>query len=51
VPAFPDCPPIGVAGKVSTLGVEGSLVVAAETLRAIGDAVAKAGGAVFRAPQ
>jgi hypothetical protein len=45
---LPDCPPIGVAAKVSSLGVEGRLVVAAETLEAVGDAVAKARGAVAR---
>jgi hypothetical protein len=41
IPDFPDCPPIGIAAKVAPLGVEGRLVVTAETLRAIGDTVAK----------
>ncbi len=46
IPDFPDSPPVGMAAKVSPSGVEGQLVVTAETLRAIGDVVAKARGAV-----
>ncbi len=45
IPDFTDGPPLGIAAKVSPLGVEGHLIVTAETLRAIGDIVAKARGA------
>lgn len=39
IPNFAAAPPIGMAAKVTSSGVEGSLVVPAETLRAIGEAV------------
>jgi hypothetical protein len=42
IPDLPDCPPIGIAAKVAPLGIEGGLVVTADTLRAIGNTVAKA---------
>jgi hypothetical protein len=42
IPDFPDSPPLGYAAKVSPTGVEGHFIVTAETLRTIGDAVAKA---------
>lgn len=42
---LPDCPPLGIAAKVSPSGIEGHLIVTAEALRAIGDVVAKARGA------
>ena len=45
IPDFPDSPPLGMAVKFSSAGAEGHLVVTAETLRTIGDAVAKARGA------
>jgi hypothetical protein len=45
VPDFTKSPPIGWAAKVSPLGAEGHLVVTAETLRAIGETVAKVRGA------
>jgi hypothetical protein len=45
IPDLPDCPPLGIAAKVSPSGIEGHLIVTAETLRAIGDVVAKARGA------
>ena len=51
IPDFPDSPPLGIAAKVSPSGAEGHLIVTAETLRAIGDAVAKARGAASRAGQ
>jgi len=41
IPDFPDSPPLGMAAKVSPSGVEGHLIVTAETLRAIGEVVAK----------
>jgi hypothetical protein len=44
IPDFPESPPIGMAAKVSPTGVEGHLIVTAETLRAIGDTVAKSRG-------
>jgi hypothetical protein len=51
IPNFADAPPIGMAAKINPRGVEGSLVVPAETLRAIGDAVAQArGGAAGGGP-
>jgi hypothetical protein len=45
IPEFSASPPLGMAVKFSSAGAEGHLVVTAETLRAIGDAVAKARGA------
>jgi hypothetical protein len=42
IPDLPDIPPVGFAAKVSPTGVESHFIVTAETLRAIGDAVAKA---------
>ena len=45
IPDFPDSPPIGMAAKVTPEGVEGHLVVTAETLATIGDVVAKLRGA------
>jgi hypothetical protein len=45
IPDFPDSPPLGMAAKVTPTGAEGHLIVTAETLRAIGDVVAKARGA------
>jgi hypothetical protein len=51
IPDFPDSPPLGIAVKVSPSGAEGHLVVTAETLRAIGDVVAKARGEAPRAGQ
>jgi hypothetical protein len=44
IPEFPESPPIGMAAKVCPSGVEGHLIVTAETLRAIGDTVAKIRG-------
>jgi hypothetical protein len=44
IPDFPESPPIGMAAKVSPTGVEGHLIMTAETLRAIGDTVAKSRG-------
>lgn len=41
IPDFPDSPPFGYAAKVSPDGVEGHFVATAETLRTIGDAIAK----------
>lgn len=41
VPDFSDSPPFGFAAKLTPTGVEGHFVVTAETLRSIGDAVAK----------
>ena len=41
VPDFPDSPPFGSAAKFAPGGVEGHFVVTAETLRTIGDVVAK----------
>ena len=41
IPEFPDSPPIGMAAKVTTEGIEGHFVVTAETLGTIGDIVAK----------
>ena len=41
IPDLPDSPPLGMAAKVTPAGVEGHLVITAETLRAIGDTVAK----------
>jgi hypothetical protein len=41
IPDFPESPPLGIAAKVSPSGLEGHLVVSAETLRAIGDVVSK----------
>ena len=45
IPDFPDCPPLGFAAKISPTGAEGHMIVTAETLRTIGDVVAKARGA------
>ena len=42
IPDFPDSPPFGYAAKVSSAGVEGHFIVTTETLRTIGDTVAKA---------
>jgi hypothetical protein len=42
IPDFPESPPLGMAAKVSPSGAEGHLIVTAETLRAIGEAVAEA---------
>jgi hypothetical protein len=42
IPDFPDSPPFGYAAKISPAGVEGHSVVMVETLRTIGDTVAKA---------
>jgi hypothetical protein len=50
IPSIPESPPLGMAVKISTTGVEGHLVVVADTLRAIGDAVAKARGAAQPSP-
>lgn len=44
IPDFPECPPLGIAAKVSPSGAEGHLVVMEDTLRAIGDVVAKIRG-------
>lgn len=44
IPQLPDCPPIGVAAKVTADCVEGYLVITADTLKAIGETVAKARG-------
>jgi hypothetical protein len=44
IPIFADAPPIGIAAKINPLGVEASLVIPAETLRAIGEAVAQVRG-------
>ncbi|MGD9634700.1 MAG: hypothetical protein AB7G28_16910 [Pirellulales bacterium] len=41
IPDFPASSPIGFAAKASPSGVEGQLFVAADTLRAIGETVAK----------
>jgi hypothetical protein len=41
IPEFGDSPPFGFAGKFSPEGVEGHFVVTVETLRTIGDVVAK----------
>jgi hypothetical protein len=41
IPDFADSPPFGAAAKLSPTGVEGHFIVTAETLRTIGDAVAK----------
>jgi hypothetical protein len=41
IPDIADSPPIGMAAKFSPNGVEGHFVVTADTLRAIGDTVAK----------
>jgi hypothetical protein len=49
IPKFAEAPPIGMAAKLAPRGVEGSLVIPAETLRAIGDAVNQARNA--SAPQ
>jgi hypothetical protein len=49
IPDFPPSPPLGMAAKVSPSGVEGHLVVLADTLRAIGEMVARARGSA--APQ
>jgi hypothetical protein len=40
IPELPASPPLGVAAKVSSSGVEGHLVITADTLRAIGQMVA-----------
>lgn len=45
IPELPDSPPLGFAAKVSPTGAEAHLIVTAETLRAVGDVVAKARGA------
>ncbi len=42
IPDLPDIPPVGYAAKVSPTGIEGHFIVTVETLRTIGDAVAKA---------
>ena len=44
IPDFSDSPPLGMAAKVSPSGVEGHLIMTAETLRFIGDMVAQARG-------
>jgi hypothetical protein len=41
IPDFPDSPPFGFAAKFSPTGVEGHWIVTSETLRTIGDVVAK----------
>jgi hypothetical protein len=41
IPDFPDSPPLGYAVKLTPTGVEGHFIVTAETLRSIGDVVAK----------
>ena len=41
IPDFPDSPPFGFAAKFSPAGVEGHFIVTADTLRTIGDVVAK----------
>jgi hypothetical protein len=46
MPDFPDCPPLGMAAKVSPTGFEGHLTITAETLQTIGDFAAKVRGAV-----
>lgn len=50
LPDLGDCPPIGMAALVSASGVEGHTIILADTLRAIGDNVAKA-HASSRPPQ
>lgn len=45
IPDFPESPPFGMAVKVSPSGAEGHLIVTGETLRTIGDVVAKFRGA------
>jgi hypothetical protein len=45
IPEFAESPPIGMALKLSPAGAEGHLVVTADTLRTIGDTIAKAHGA------
>lgn len=45
IPNFADAPPIGMAAKVSASGVEGSLVVPAGALKAIGAVKEARGGA------
>src|SRR5258705_8019251 len=42
IPDFPDSPPFGYAAKASSTGVEGHFIVTTETLRTIGDTLAKA---------
>jgi hypothetical protein len=42
IPEFSDSPPLGMAMKVSPAGMEGHLIITSETLRAIGETVAKA---------
>jgi hypothetical protein len=39
IPELPSSPPLGIAAKVSSSGVEGHLVITADTLRAIGHVV------------
>ncbi len=41
VPEFAPSPPVGMAAKVTPTGVEGHLVLTADTLRTIGDVIAK----------
>ena len=41
IPEFSDSPPMGMAAKVSPDGLEAHLIVTAETLHSIGEAVAK----------
>lgn len=44
IPDLPECPPLGVAAKATPQGVESHLVIAVETLRAIGKTAAQARG-------
>ena len=41
LPDLAPSPPLGIAAKVSATGVEGHLVITADTLRAVGDMIAK----------
>jgi hypothetical protein len=42
IPDIAESPPIGMAGKISPEGIEGHLVITADTLRTIGDVTEKA---------
>jgi hypothetical protein len=41
LPEFAPSPPLGMAAKVSATGMEGHLVIAADTLRTVGEMIAK----------
>jgi hypothetical protein len=45
IPDFADSPPIGMATKITATGAEGHCLVTSDTLRSIGEAVAKTRGA------